>query len=868
MQKIVLSVFLAAMCFTKNVVAGNPDSVYLFSYATVKNANHNGLHFAWSRDKENWFTIGNEYSFVRCDYGRWGSEKRMITPYLLQGQSGDWQMIWSLNEKEARFAHVSSPDLLYWDRQVYPQVSAGVNVMNPVLQYDAHAGQYNITYADKSNQYYRVTTNDFKLFGPAVKVAASGYHDLSVTVLLPNGEARGQVHKVAWAVVDKIIKGYEAVQYKNSLYAETTMQDSIRFATLKPVDVSITLQPQKSKPISDMLVGVFFEDINYAADGGLYAELIQNRDFEYALSDKEGRDQQWNSTHSWMLKGEQTKFTIDNANPVHYNNQHYAVLETTNPGAVLINTGFDGIVVKKGEKYNFSLFSKKLNGKADKLQARLVTKSGTELAKAIISINSSQWKISTATFTAAADATDAQLELKPLSAGTIALDMISLFPQKTFKGRKNGLRADLAQTIADIHPRFIRFPGGCVAHGDGIGNIYRWKNTIGPLESRKPLRNLWGYHQTTGLGYFEYFQYCEDIGAAPLPVIAAAVPCQNSATGGGGQQGGIPMAEMDEYIQDIFDLIEWANGSVNTKWGKLRAEAGHPKPFNLKYIGIGNEDLISDVFEERFTMIYRAIKEKHPEITVIGTVGPAAEGTDYEEGWGIATKLQVPMVDEHYYQSPGWFIHNQDYYDKYDRSKSKVYLGEYAAHLPGRPNNLETALAEALYLTALERNGDVVSLASYAPLLAKEGHTQWNPNMIYFNNKEVKTTAGYYVQQLFGLNSGSEYVQAVMQVANQQDAVRKRIAYSVVKDAVTGDVIIKLVNLLPVTVKVNVDAGNLFIAGSQATKTVLTGKPADKTVRPVETIYTATDHPETELLPYSFTVIRMKAAKEQAQTVK
>jgi alpha-L-arabinofuranosidase len=261
------------------------------------------------------------------------------------------------------------------------------------------------------------------------------------------------------------------------------------------------------------------------------------------------------------------------------------------------------------------------------------------------------------------------------------LDMVSLFPKKTFKNRKNGLRPDLAETVAAIRPRFIRFPGGCVAHGDGLDNIYRWKNTIGPLEARKPQPNIWRYHQSAGLGYFEYFQYCEDIGAQPLPVLAAGVPCQNSGIGpnGGGQQGGIPMSEMDEYVQEILDLVEWANGAANSKWGKLRAEAGHPAPFNLKYIGIGNEDLISDVFEDRFTMIYKAIRQKHPEITVIGTAGPFHEGADYRQGWALATKLQVPLVDEHYYEEPGWFINNQDYYDHYDRNKAKVYLGEYAS---------------------------------------------------------------------------------------------------------------------------------------------------------------------------------------------
>ena len=450
------------------------------------------------------------------------------------------------------------------------------------------------------------------------------------------------------------------------------------------------------------------------------------------------------------------------------------------------------------------------------------------------------------------------LEIIPQSSGTVKLDMISLFPQMTFKGRKNGLRADLAQTIADIHPRFIRFPGGCVAHGDGISNIYHWKNTVGPLESRKPQKNLWGYHQTVGLGYFEYFQYCEDIGAAPLPVIAAGVPCQNSATGGAGQQGGIPMCDMVDYVQEVLDLIEWANGDATTKWGKVRAEAGHPQPFNLKYIGIGNEDLINDIFEERFTMIFNAVKEKYPEITVIGTVGPSFEGTDYVEGWKIATKLNVPMVDEHYYQTPGWFIYNQDYYDKYDRSKPKVYLGEYASHLPGRVTNIETALSEALYLTACERNGDVVSMTSYAPLLAKEGHTQWNPDLIYFNNSEVKPTVDYFVQQLYGQNSGDTYLASEVRISDKTEPVQKRVAVSSVRDSKTGDLIVKLVNMLPVDVNANVILNAIDDIHAQATQTILTGLPTDRNARPAtKPISVSNEFPYT-MPAYSFTVIRIK----------
>lgn len=841
-----------------NNTSNEPDSVYLFSYATGKNNNHNGLHFAWSRDRQQWFSIGNEYGYVKSDYGRWGSEKRMIAPYLVQGPNGMWQCVWGLNEREMVFAHAASTDLVDWGRQSYPSVREGVNCLRPVLRYDGANKYYIITYTDAGGKYYNVTTRDFKTYSAATTVPASQYVDGSITVDLPAGKATGQLHKVPWTVVDKLIKTFEIKQYRNTLYGENTRQDSQRFAGLKPVDVKIAVQAEHAKPISDLLWGIFFEDINYAADGGLYAELVQNRDFEYALSDKEGRDKTWNSTHAWSLKGDNTSFSIDSATPIHVNNPHYAVLNIQAPGAALTNAGFDGIPVKKRAQYNFSLFAKQAEGKAGKLQVRLVSKDGKVLAQSTLATTTAGWKKLTAVLTATDDDNNAQLELQPLSKGKLLLDMISLFPQNTFKGRQNGLRADLAQTIADIHPRFVRFPGGCVAHGDGLGNIYRWKSTIGPLEARKSQRNLWNYHQTVGLGYFEYFRFCEDIGAEPLPVIAAGVPCQNSAIGGGGQQGGIPMSEMDEYIQDILDLVEYANGAVTTPWGKKRAEAGHPAPFNLKYIGIGNEDLITDVFEERFTMIYNAVKAKYPGITVIGTVGPFWEGTDYEEGWELATKLRVPMVDEHYYVSPGWLIHNQDYYDKYDRSKSKVYLGEYAAHLPGRPNNLETALAEALYLTALERNGDIVSMASYAPLLAKEGHTQWNPNLIYFNNTEVKPTVGYEVQRLYGLNAGDQYLPATISISNNQDAVRNRVAYSMVRDTKSKDLIIKMVNLLPVAVNATVDLKDIIPADAAIVKTVLQGQPADRNARAVESTITTSAISAMQLPSYSFTVLRIK----------
>ncbi|WP_455673822.1 alpha-L-arabinofuranosidase C-terminal domain-containing protein [Phocaeicola sp.] len=810
-----------------NKIMNEPDSVYLFSYATTQDEGRSGLKFAWSPDGSKWFSVADGFGYVKCDFGPWGGQKKMFNPHLQQSKAdGTWHCTWMMTPDGEAMGMVSSPDLLKWKPQQYFAAS----------EKGKHALKDNVQTEAK-------------------------------TITLGEGKVNGWVQKVAYDRIVSLIRFAEHKKYRELQNNERTEQDGIRFAGLKPVTATIKVQADEVKPISEHLIGIFFEDINYAADGGLYAELVQNRDFEYSPKDG-NRDKNWNSTYAWSIQGDNAAFTISEDSPIHSNNPHHAVLDIQEPGAALVNAGFDGIAVKKGEKYDFSLFSKVIEGKGGKIKVGLVNKEGKEIAQATVQASTKEWKKQKAVLTATADAADAVLTVCPQSAGKYALDMVSLFPQNTFKGRKNGLRADLAQTLADLHPRFVRFPGGCVAHGDGVDNIYDWKGSIGALEERKPLRNLWGYHQTRGLGYHEYFLFCEDLNAEPVPVVAAGVPCQNSGTCShhskdviscNGQQGGIPMEEMDQYVQDVLDLIEYANGDAKkTVWGKKRAEAGHPKPFNLKYIGIGNEDLITDVFEERFTMIFNAVKAKYPEVTVIGTVGPFYEGTDYEEGWELATKLGIPMVDEHYYNTPGWFINNQDFYDRYDRNKAKVYLGEYAAHLPGRPNNIETALAEALYLTAVERNADVVTMTSYAPLLAKDNRTQWTPDLIYFSNTEVRPTVGYYAQQMYGQNAGSEYIASSVSLDNTQDAVQKRIATSVVRDGKSGDLIVKLVNLLPVAVNANVELPSLEGMSTTAIKTVLTGDPKDKQARPASSSMEVSENVSYEMPAYSFTVIRIQ----------
>ena len=804
-----------------------PDSVYLFSYASANGVG--GLRFAWSGDGQQWMSVAQDYTYLNSDFGPWGSGKKMFSPMLVQSREDNrWHCLWLTTQSGQVMAHAASDDLLTWDPQAY--------------FYPKDRGQYQ---------------------------PAQAWPVSEQTVTLNRQSLRGWVQRVPYDVVERLSRHADHKRYRQQLYDERAEQDGVRFAGLKPVEAMVRIHPSQGKAISEHLMGIFFEDINYGADGGLYAELVQNRDFEYSAADR----REWTPTTAWTLhqNGQEATLEVGTDQPLHANNPHYAVLQASAEGtSVLRNGGWDGIALKQGERYDFSLFGRVPAGsRGGKLKVQLLDKEGREVAATTVSVSSAQWKKRTATLVPDVTVSDAVLAITPQAAGTYHLDMISLFPRNTFKGRKNGLRADLAQTLVDLKPRFVRFPGGCVAHGNGLDNIYDWKGSIGPLEARKPMFNLWGYHQTRGLGYFEYFQFCEDIGAEPVPVVAAGVPCQNSGVPGHrskdelttmGQQRGLPMSEMPAYVQDVLDLIEYANGDAKkTEWGRKRAEAGHPKPFNLKYIGIGNEDLITEVFEERFTMIYNAVREKYPEVTVIGTVGPFYEGSDYDAGWKLADKLDIPMVDEHYYVSPGWLIYNQDYYDRYDRNKSKVYLGEYAAHLPGRPNNIETALAEALYLTAVERNADVVTMTSYAPLLAKEHHTQWNPDMIYFNNTEVKPTVGYYAQQMYGQNSGTRYLPSTLTLDNQWDKVRNRVAVSAVLDEATGDYIIKLVNLLPVEVKTKFNLEGVQFSNPVATKTVLSGHPADTKAKPVISDFSVEAQGDTPyLMPaYSFTVIRI-----------
>ena len=629
---------------------------------------------------------------------------------------------------------------------------------------------------------------------------------------------------------------------------------------------NVTIHADQPKAISPDLLGIFFEDLNYAADGGLYAELIQNRSFEYSSADYP----EWNFFTAWELiqTGGKCSIALGTETPLHPNNPHYLVLnlEGASGEVGLRNGGFDGIVIKAGESYDLSLFARVLEGAFEAAKVRLESRVGELLGEAELAALTADWAKYTATITSTGEDRFARLVLVLSGAGSLALDVISLFPRNTFHNRANGLRADLAQVIADLKPKFMRFPGGCLAHGDGLDNMYRWKDTIGPIETRHEQPNLWNYHQSVGLGYFEYFQFCEDIGAKPLPVVPAGVCCPNTGAKYNGlwEQGqqGLPIDEMPDYVQEVLDLIEWANGAATSTWGAKRAAEGHPEPFGLEYLAVGNEDRITPIFKERFRMIYEAVKAKYPEITVVGTVGPRPSGEDYDLGWQLAREMQLDMVDEHVYQQPDWFWDNLHRFDSYDRADPTVYLGEFAAHDIGRRSTLRSALGEAAYMTALERNGDVVRLVSYAPLLGKQRRLQWEPDLIYFDNRAIYLTINYYVQQLFGANSGDHYLPST--VSFEQD---KTIAVSCVRDSNSGDLILKLVSRCDTTVRAEIDLAGAPSIEPSAVYTVISGAPLaennysfwhSQITTPSTAVIEVAPHFAYQLPAHSLSVIRIK----------
>ncbi|MFT3780994.1 MAG: alpha-L-arabinofuranosidase C-terminal domain-containing protein [Nibricoccus sp.] len=536
--------------------------------------------------------------------------------------------------------------------------------------------------------------------------------------------------------------------------ASTIALLNVSFATAFAGTPSIEVQTaQKGIAVAPTLHGLFFEDINYGADGGLYAELVQNRSFEH-------RDPlyAWTQTIRGAAEGKIELTKTDGLNP---NNPQFLRLEVTKstPGGSvgISNAGFDGIALRKGESYRFSILARKHAGKPPALQVQLEDGAGkkTLAVERITGITDKWWKYEVM-LKSSADEAHGKLVVLATEAGAVDIDMVSLFPVKTFKGRPNGLRADLAQALADVKPGFLRFPGGCVVEGNSPATHYRWKDTVGDVAERKQNWNLWSneqspqYHQTYGLGFFEYFQFCEDIGAEPLPVVNCGMSCQ--------ARGGvhIPLDQLEPYVQDALDLIEFANGPVTSTWGALRAKMGHPAPFNLKYLGVGNEQWLQEYFD-RYDIFYKALKAKHPEITLITTAGPQENDGFFKFAWNkFNSGTPAEIVDEHYYRPPQWFLQNDNRYDRYDRKGPKIFVGEYAAHDATRRNNLRSAIAEASFATGLWRNADVVAMASYAPMLSNVNHVQWGPDLIWFDNSRVIRTPNYYVQAMLAANRPDE----------------------------------------------------------------------------------------------------------------
>ena len=826
--------FLALFAMMATAV-GAQDNKKVFIYSPGERA---GLHIAQFAN-DGWQEIGQLCS---SDYGTWGAEKRMYHPSLTRAADGTWRLVFQVNDRSPLFAAAYSRDLITWRPQDYPIVSTR-NCVAPVVHPSGDG--FEIIYSSDGAHYRVKASSDFRQFSKGERVddqqQITAALQMTEQVQLDGKSFVGQIFEISAQELNAINTFFNQ-QKENGRLSSERMHDDGKNPSMpkQPITATLTVTNQE-KTISDKLIGIFFEDISYAADGGLYAELVQNRDFEYSKKDR----REWSATTAWHSNG---PIEIATEHPLSSQNPHYALLWTD----TLWNEGWDGIAIEAGKKYDFSMYMY-AGGQKQTFVIQLVGADGTVLASSKVKTGATDWQRYATVLTAKKSDAKARLVIIPQKAAHVGVDMISLFPQETFMHRKNGLRKDLAEVIAAMHPKFVRFPGGCMSHGQGLENIYHWNHTVGPLQNRTPDFNIWGYHQTRGLGFFEFFQFCEDIGAEPLPVLAAGVPCQNSnanAQGIGGQQGGIPMDQMPAYIQELLNMIEWANGDPATsEWAKMRADAGHPKPFNLKYIGIGNEDIIGTVFEERYEMICKAIRQRYPDIKICGTVGPFhTPSADYIEGWDFTKKhpdLQY-MVDEHYYESTGWFMHHRDYYDHYDRTMPKVYLGEYAASTRVKRPNVETALAEALYLTDVERNGDVVEMTSYAPMLAKEGHHNWDPDMIYFSNTEVRPTPAYEVQKLFSNFSGDRYISTSINISPE---LKHRVGASLVRNAKDGRRYLKLVNALPVELTLQVN-GLTIPAGSVTQE--FSGNPEDQSVQ-VTTGSTAGS--SITLPPYAFRVI-------------
>jgi alpha-L-arabinofuranosidase len=629
---------------------------------------------------------------------------------------------------------------------------------------------------------------------------------------------------------------------------------------------------QTDKPTADIqptMWGIFFEDINYGADGGLYAELVKNRSFEF-FQPLMGWSQYKNDKYAVSNAGDAL---IISRGEESVNPRFARVNVLADKGYGLSNEGFFGMGIKKDMTYTFSIMASNQEGNT-KLRVELVDSKGKSLGEASVSPSGKDWKKYTVTLKANATEPKAKLNLWFEGKGILDIDMVSLFPSDTWKQRPGGLRNDLIQLLADMKPGFLRFPGGCIVEGRELATRYQWKKTIGKVEDRELMVNRWNtefkhrpapdYFQSFGLGFYEYFLLSEDIGAEPLPILSCGMACQfNTAEL-------VPMDELDPYIQDALDLIEFANGDVSSDWGKLRASMGHPATFNLKFIGVGNEQW-GPQYIERYKVFASAIKAKYPTIKIVSGAGPFAEGELFDYASKELKELNAEIVDEHYYKNPEWFLQNATRYDKYPRTGPKIFAGEYAAQSkatvsPDNKNNWLCALSEAAFMTGLERNADVVHLSSYAPLFAHAEGWQWTPDLIWFDNLNSYGTPNYYVQKLFANYKGTN----VLSILSGTEKVtgQNGLYASSVWDKNTKEIIIKLVNTSD-----KEQTSDLRFNGSKKLQTkgtvlVLKSSKLDDVnsfespaaISPVENSITGKNKNYKVVLPaHSFSVVRLKA---------
>ncbi|MCR5365328.1 MAG: carbohydrate binding domain-containing protein [Prevotella sp.] len=585
-------------------------------------------------------------------------------------------------------------------------------------------------------------------------------------------------------------------------------------------------------PIQSTMYGIFFEDINYAADGGLYGELIKNRSFEFPQH-----------LMGWQAFGcVDVKDDGPFARCPHYVELSAADHKDRRTG--LTNEGYFGIGVKKGEQYRFSVWAKAPKGNST-IRVQLINENSMDerqqFAEQTLDITSADWKKYTLTLTSPLTLKHAKLRIFLKGANSVALEHISLFPVNTFKNRENGMRRDLAQALADLHPGIFRFPGGCIVEGTDLDTRYQWKNTVGPVENRPLNQNRWehtfdyryypDYYQSYGLGFFEFFQLSEDIGAEPLPILSVGLACQYQNWEK--ESAHVPMNELQPYIDDCLDLIEFANGPADSKWGKVRADMGHPEPFNMKYIGVGNEQW-GEFYYERLKPFVAAIRAKYPDIKIVGTSGPVPEDVPnntyrFEDGWKAMKAQKADLVDEHYYRDEQWFLTHGLRYDTYDRKGPKVFAGEYACHGKGKKwNHYEAALLEAAFMTGFERNADVVHMTTPAPLFAHVDGWQWRPDQIWYDQTQMFKTVSYYVQQLYATNAGTHVLPLTMTPAGKKAKPQpvanlegqNGLFASAAFDSNADEVIVKVANTSRTAQPVQLNLANMTGATSARTITL------------------------------------------------